>query len=397
MLEHFAIDEIKLSLLVSMAKTLDCDENLKGNDFNFTLRSGASNFKISHSMIKSISLDEAQKGIIIMMNTKHIFVLSAFALACVCACIVNLTNYNFEQISLLKEAIGGAHKLNTDVLLLRKNEKNFLTRLNWAEIKKFEANARVLEQDIVYISELLHDKPQLIESLASIEQYIENYKQSFRVACEYNAKIGFDYDHGLRGQLKDRYYQTEDFIRSLDELDNFSSLEYTNKLLALSVHEKNFLIKSSNKYYDRFLVAVKKIFDDIEEDAVLAQEEKQNLKDYFKDYLQTFQQLAEMIIFQQRDVKSPLEELSRSAHDIEYTVRHVSHRIIDEIISLEKGSRNLSSIAMFSFSLGLLALALTPFLSLLFGRHESHKTISLAGVDRSLYHSNESKSTQETL
>lgn len=324
-----------------------------------------------------------------MMNTKHIFVLSAFALACVCACIVNLTNYNFEQISLLKEAIGGAHKLNTDVLLLRKNEKNFLTRLNWAEIKKFEANARVLEQDIAYITELLHDKPQLIESLTNIEQYIENYKQSFRVACEYNAKIGFDYDHGLRGQLKDRYYQIEDFIRSLDELEDFSSLEYTNKLLALSVHEKNFLLKSSNKYYDRFLVGVKKIFDDIREDDSLGGEEKSQLKEYFKEYLSTFQKLADMIVHQQRDVKSPLEELSRSAHDIEYTVRHVSHKIIDEILSIEKGSRNLSSIAMLSFSLGLLALALTPFLSLLFGRHESNKTISLAGLDRSLYHSSE--------
>lgn len=319
------------------------------------------------------------------MNSKHIIVLIFFAIGCIFTRILSLTNYNFEQVSLLKEAIGGAHKLNTDVLLLRKNEKNFLTRLNWAEIKKFEANVRVLEQDISYLRTLLADKPHLIKSFNSIEKSLESYKKSFQAACEFNVKIGFDYDHGLRGQLKDAYFQTDDYIRSLDNYKGFSSLEYTNKLLALSVHEKNFLLKSSNKYYDRFVQGTKKILDDIDLDSNLPEEYKVDLRNYFSDYHATFKQLAQMIIHQQRDVKSPLEDLSRSAHEIEYTVYYVSHKIIDEILSVEKGSRNLSTIAMLSFSFGLFALALTPFLSLLFGRHDENRSIALPGWDTSLY------------
>ena len=315
------------------------------------------------------------------------FVLVSFAIACVCACIINLTNYNYEQVSLLKEAIGGAHKLNTDVLLLRKNEKNFLTRLNWAEIKKFEANVRLLEQDVTYLVNLLEDKPHLVNSLETIQQSLDSYRRSFQTACEFNVKIGFDYDHGLRGKLKDTYYQSEDYIKSLHDYEDFALLEYTNKLLALSVHEKNFLLKSSNKYYDRFLIGVKKIFDDIDNDPVLSESVKAELKGFIGDYLNTFKQLAEMIIHQQRDIKSPLEELSRSAHEIEYTVYYVSHKIIDEILMIEKGSRNFSSLAMFSFSLGLFALALTPFISLLFGRHAENKSISIPGVDTSFYDS----------
>lgn len=327
------------------------------------------------------------------MNTKHIFVLISFAVACICACIINLTNYNYEQVSLLKEAIGGAHKLNTDVLLLRKNEKNFLTRLNWAEIKKFEANVRLLEQDVAYLMDLLEDMPHLVSSLNTIQNSLDSYRQSFQTACEFNVKIGFDYDHGLRGTLKDTYYQSDDYIRSLQSHNDFPALSYINKLLALSVHEKNFLLKSSNKYYDRFLIGVRKMLDDIENEPTLSPVLKTELKGLIQDYLDTFKQLADMIIYQQRDIKSPLEELSKSAHEIEYTVYYVSHKIIDEILSIEKGSRNFSSIAMFSFSLGLFSLALTPFISLIFGRHSENKSIVLRGVDQSFFDEGQTKAT----
>ena len=319
------------------------------------------------------------------MNTKHLFVLVSFAVACVCACIINLTNYNYEQVSLLKEAIGGAHKLNTDFLLLRKNEKNFLTRLNWAEIKKFEANVRLLEQDVAYLVTLLQDMPHLISSLDTIQNSLDSYRKSFQTACEFNVKIGFDYDHGLRGALKDTYYQSEDYIRSLQNHKDFPALSYTNKLLALSVHEKNFLLKSSNKYYDRFLIGVKKMMEDLDNETTLKPAMREELKGLIQEYLETFKILADMIIYQQRDIKSPLEELSRSAHEIEYTVYYVSHKIIDEILTIEKGTRNFSSIAMFSFSLGLFSLALTPFISLLFGRHTENKSIAIPGVDGSFF------------
>ena len=114
---------------------------------------------------------------------------------------------------------------------------------------------------------------------------------------------------------------------------------------------------------------------------------QERLKSHISEYLDTFKQLSEMLIYQQRDIKSPLEELSRSAHEIEYTVYYVSHKIIDEILSIEKGARNFSSIAMFSFSLGLFALALTPFLSLLFGRRPE---------DNEDGHSSKSQGTEES-
>ena len=62
--------------------------------------------------------------------------------------------------------------------------------MNWTEIKKFEANVRLLEQDVVYLVKLLEDKPQLVSSLYTIQASLDSYRKSFQSACEFNVKIG---------------------------------------------------------------------------------------------------------------------------------------------------------------------------------------------------------------
>lgn len=311
-----------------------------------------------------------------LISSKHMFVLASFAVGCLCVCMINLKKYNLSQVTSLKEAVSSAHQLNTDVLLLRKNEKNFLTRLNWAEIKKFESNTYVLEEHIAQLSRKLVDKPELAQNLDAIIVSLEKYKRSFKAACEFNVKIGFDYDHGLRGRLKDTYYQTEAYIKSLEDIKEFEALEYLNRLLALSVHEKNFLLKVSNKYFNRFSIGVTRILEDIGAEAALSPVLKNKLIEAIEDYHNTFEELAEMIVYQQRDIQSPLEELSKSAHEIEYTIYYVSHKIIDDFLSDETEQRSYSSLALFAFSLGLFILAIAPFLSLLLGKARQRGALS---------------------
>ncbi len=113
------------------------------------------------------------------MNTRHKFLLIFFILVSIFMILVRVFDTHTNQMTLLKEAISHSYKLNSDVLILRKNEKNFLTRLTWDELKKFQTHAAILQSDLSYLSRLMSDNPHLAGALDSIQGHLDLYKNTF--------------------------------------------------------------------------------------------------------------------------------------------------------------------------------------------------------------------------
>jgi methyl-accepting chemotaxis protein len=279
-----------------------------------------------------------------------------------------------EQMTLLKEAISHSYKLNADVLVLRKNEKNFLTRLSWDEIKKFQTNTVVLKNDVDRLSEILGDKSHLQESLTKIHRELQLYKDSFSVVSKQYEKIGIDYDHGLKGRVKQAFLKIEAFIWQIEN-EEFSFRDllepYHHQLLKISVNEKNFLLKPAQKYVDRFKTHVNFLYEMLESEHFLTEEHKSWLSDLINEYAHAFYELSTMILELDHPPDSPLITLSHAAKEMEIIVHQISSKIVDEIIVSERGAKTYSTLIMLSFAFGLLSIALVPFLLLMTSTQQS--------------------------
>jgi methyl-accepting chemotaxis protein len=309
------------------------------------------------------------------MTARHKFLLAFFLLVSFLVVLTKVFDYHSQQMTILKQAIGHSYKLNSDVLLLRKNEKNFLTRLSWDELKKFEANANVLIHDVEYLKSLLIEDTDLAESLDKVQASLTQYKHNFELVCDRYQKIGIDYDHGMKGKTRQSFLKIEAFLWQLENQDpslKEKLKDYKHYLLKLSLTEKNFLLRPSQKYVERFKLYLEKFYEKLDEDELFTKTAQQDFYDYTNEYSEDFLKLAENLINLDYAPDSPLITLSQSAHDIEHIVRDISSKIVDDMITSERGARTYSTLMMFCFVFGILSIATVPFLLLMFGNQPAN-------------------------
>jgi hypothetical protein len=234
-------------------------------------------------------------------------------------------------------------------------------------------NAMMLTNDAHYLRVLLDNQSHLTDSLLQINEGLLQYKKSFEIVCDRYEKIGIDYDHGLRGKVKQAFLKIEAFLWKLENNDPAIRdllQDYQYSLLKLALTEKNFHIKPSQKYVERFKTYLENLLDDLEEDDLLPHAEKQDFSDLINDYAEYFIQLTEALIDLDHSPNSPLITLTHSAHEIQSLVYQVSSRIVDEIINSERGARTYSILIMLCFAFGILSIALVPFLLLMTSQHQ---------------------------
>lgn len=287
--------------------------------------------------------------------------------------LIKVFDSHSSQMTVLKEAISRSYKLNSDVLVLRKNEKNFLTRLSWDEIKKFQTNSDILNDDLDMLARLLADQSELSQSLSRVRTSLVDYRKSFETICQCYEKIGIDYDHGLKGKVKQAYLRLEALIWHWENRDptSWEHLQsYRYNTLKLSINEKNFLIRPTQKYVERFRTQITQLHDCLAQDQFLSKADKDLFTNLLEDYSESFFDLSDLMMEMEHSPHSPLISLSQSARDLESLVQHISSKIVDDIIISEKGARTYSTVILLSFAFGILSIALIPFLLLMTGQNQ---------------------------
>lgn len=307
------------------------------------------------------------------MSSRHKFLLIFFILASLLLMLIKVFDTHSTQMTILKEAISRSYKLNSDVLVLRKNEKNFLTRLSWEDIKKFQTNSEVLVEDLNILSQLLSEKNELTHSLNKVSHSLNDYKKRFEAVCDCYERIGIDYDHGLKGKVKQAFLKLEALIwhwenRDPTSWENLQSYRYTS--LKLSINEKNFLIRPTQKYVERFRGHLSQLEEILAADLFLSKTDKELFSNLLHEYSGLFYQLSDLMMEMEHSPHSPLIALAQSARDIESLVQQISSKIVDDIIISEKGARTYSTVILLSFAFGILSIALIPFLLLMTGQNQ---------------------------
>ncbi len=166
----------------------------------------------------------------------------------VCLMILSVTALNsFSKTKILNETLVLIQKSKSDILMLRRNEKDFLARLNLKYQKKFKQNFDYLIDDIEQVKKNSHMLGLNYENkLAKLSQYINAYNASFKSIVSINQTIGLDHNSGLRGKLRTAVHDVEDTLKALGET------QLTADILMLRRNEKDFMLRKLEKYISKF-------------------------------------------------------------------------------------------------------------------------------------------------
>lgn len=135
------------------------------------------------------------------------------------------------------------------MLMLRRNEKDFLSRLDLKYQQKFSENFDSLISDINTISsniKMLDLGQKKEEHLANLVQHLQSYQVSFNKIITLHQQIGLNPKSGMRGKLRQSVHEAEALLKQSH------SIQLTADMLMLRRNEKDFMLRKLDKYLGKF-------------------------------------------------------------------------------------------------------------------------------------------------
>ncbi|QDM01695.1 methyl-accepting chemotaxis protein [Aliarcobacter butzleri] len=160
----------------------------------------------------------------------------------------NLNDYNKMEV-LHKE-------LDSHLLELRKNEKDFFIRLDLKYIDSFN---KLISENQVYIEELNSLLKNYNLDIAQLQEYnnlITLYKDTFNKFSAKQNEIGLTPESGLYGELRKSVHNIENFA------EKSGNYELLSTIYNLRKQEKDFMLRRNLKYVDNFKSVIEPLIND---------------------------------------------------------------------------------------------------------------------------------------
>ncbi|MGB2739833.1 MAG: methyl-accepting chemotaxis protein [Cognaticolwellia sp.] len=160
---------------------------------------------------------------------------------------------NQSNVNNLIEIKSELKDLQISTLQLRRTEKDFLLRKN---IKYRETFNIIFKQSLQMVSDL---EQRLItadisaKKLSVINTSLQGYQKAFGQLVSVSVEKGLDKDSGVYGKLRAATHALESNLKTV------SDFESTTLLLTLRRHEKDFILRSDEKYLGRLLAIADKL------------------------------------------------------------------------------------------------------------------------------------------
>jgi methyl-accepting chemotaxis protein len=156
--------------------------------------------------------------------------------------MLGLTLFQSTQLSTLARQAQLSQQLESGMLTLRRNEKDFLARVDLKYVDKFNSNFNALINHADQYKQLDAQNSRMDE----FRKIVSDYKQQFSNLVGLQKKIGLNPKEGFYGELRDAVHQIEDSVKSQQQ---YQLLAYT---LMLRRREKDFMLRLDPSYVDKF-------------------------------------------------------------------------------------------------------------------------------------------------
>jgi methyl-accepting chemotaxis protein len=157
-----------------------------------------------------------------------------------------LQRYSAATLDDLSHAAEKVIELEKDVLGLRKDEKDFFTRLDLNYLDKHQHNVDRLEVTLAALIETFTTYDISTQVLDSFRLSVERYESIFIGLVKLQQQVGLNPKDGLYGRLRDAVHDVETLVKEHNEPEMLVSM------LQLRRNEKDFMLRRSLSYIAKF-------------------------------------------------------------------------------------------------------------------------------------------------
>ncbi len=154
--------------------------------------------------------------------------------------------WSVTTLNSLNETQSLNHRLFSDMLTLRRNEKDFLLRNDLKYLDKFNENFSRMQENITRLQAQLDEHAIDIENYAALSNIMKKYQSDFHQLVAISRQIGLNPESGLRGTLRASVHKAEAIFKEVSNDQLFKDM------LMLRRNEKDFLMRKDSKYINKF-------------------------------------------------------------------------------------------------------------------------------------------------
>ena len=154
--------------------------------------------------------------------------------------------YSLSDIEELENIQYYISNVKTDMLTLRRNEKDFLMRHNLKYREKFNKNFEKLLYDLKSANNLLSKLDLNRKSINNLLDYFNKYHELFNQMVSKQIEVGINSKSGLYGSLRESIHKAE------DEIKKQNNIKLEVAMLTLRRNEKDFMLRRLEKYVDKY-------------------------------------------------------------------------------------------------------------------------------------------------
>jgi methyl-accepting chemotaxis protein len=294
-----------------------------------------------------------------MLTIKNKFIIAATVACTSMFGMTALGQYATHQLKVFDTVKFDVSRVESGMLMQRRNEKDFLARNDLKYVKKFEKNFEILEQKVEYLREAIISAGLDLTQISTLEKSFLNYKNSFLRLIAIQKKIGLHSKDGLYGSLRSAVHQAETEIKALGDH------QLRADMLQLRRNEKDFMLRLNMKYLTKFNNNIDLFLQH------LAQSEnssasKDSIKSSMKIYQKHFTELVKNSQLKGLTSKQgTLGVMRSSVHESESLLKEIS-QTLNATIEEEMGNMDTFEqiIAAIDFVLAILVLATLAWLSI---------------------------------
>ncbi len=201
---------------------------------------------------------------------------------------LSVTYYYKEKFVHLEFLNRQAFVIKSDILELRKDEKDFFARLDVEYIKSFEKKIVTLEADIHATKELALSLHLNYNNIDILHESVKLYQKNFLLLSNLYITIGVNENRGLQGAMRNSVHMVEDSL--LRSQNNALIVD----ILTLRRHEKDFLLRKNEKYVVQFHAKIEEVLQKLKSlntDTKMI-EDLQNYQKTFQDLVLAYKEIG---------------------------------------------------------------------------------------------------------
>ncbi len=274
------------------------------------------------------------------------------ALLMIAGILINFVfnQYTTNKISKDMDNLVLAEKLKSDMLMLRRNEKDFIIRKQPKYSENHDKNYKIFINDLNKLNDT---------KSKDLEKEVNEYKKDFNNLVDIYKKIGFSEKVGYRGAMRNAVHNVEGLLKQLDKKMINSEVESKIRkllidMLMLRRNEKDFIIRENPKYIKKHDKNYQIFLNDLNTlNKTFIQNNLNtnilnNIKQAITAYNQTFKNLANIYKTKGFSEKEGLRgKMRNQIHKVEYELQKYTEYLTNKI------NQNIQNLKMLNIAINI--------------------------------------------